>query len=61
MNFVGMLIIAWILTLFDFDNIFINGAKEIFKIDVTSNGYYFVFFLIGLIIDFFEIAKNIKS
>ena len=45
---VDALITAWLLDLFGFGNIFISGCKEFFGLTVTINGYYFVFFLVGL-------------
>lgn len=44
------LIIAWILTLFNFDAIFITAINEIFNKEVSIAVYYFVFAIIGLVL-----------
>lgn len=46
---ISYLILAWILTLFNFDEIFINAMKELFDADITIATYYFVFAILGLI------------
>lgn len=43
------LLIGWILLIFGFEPVAINGFKELFNIVLTTNTYYFVFGLIGLI------------
>ena len=45
------LILAWFLNLFGFGNIFVNGSRELLGLNITINGYYFIFFLAGLLID----------
>lgn len=40
--------IAWILSLFKFDQLFIQAFKELFSRDVTKATYYFVFLCIGV-------------
>lgn len=56
--FIGLLIAAWILTLFDFDEHFIKGFNELTSKSITISGYYLMFFLIGLSIDLFEILRG---
>lgn len=46
---IGSLFVGWFLSLFGFDNLVINGAKEIFDITITMSGYYFMFAVIGAI------------
>ena len=48
------LIIAWFLSLFNFDEIFITAIKEIFNFEITTATYYFVFFCIGVIYEIFK-------
>ncbi|HHD2754003.1 TPA: hypothetical protein ACOTG0_002848 [Clostridium perfringens] len=45
----GGLLVAWILSLFDFDNMVINSIHEVFDIEVSKDLYYVIFALIGLI------------
>lgn len=45
------LIIAWILSLFGFNDIFTGGMYELFGVSITNNGYYLIFALVGLIYD----------
>lgn len=40
--------IAWILSLFKFDRLFIQAFKELFNKDVTKATYYFLFLGIGI-------------
>ena len=51
MAIVTFLLIAWILSWFKFDTLFIQAFKELFKKDITIASYYFLFFCIGLIGD----------
>jgi hypothetical protein len=48
------LFIAWILNQFEFGNLFIQGIKELFNIDITIAGYYIIFFIGGLIVEIIE-------
>lgn len=45
----GGLLVAWILSLFDFDKMVINSIYEVFDIEVSKDLYYVIFALIGLI------------
>ena len=47
MAIITFLLIAWILTWFKFQHLFIQAFKELFKLDITNASYYFVFFCIG--------------
>ncbi|MEE5181066.1 hypothetical protein JDW21_19485 [Bacillus subtilis] len=40
---------GWILNLFGFDNLVIDGAKELFHINITTTGYYLIFAIVGLL------------
>lgn len=43
--------VAWILSLFKFDRLFIQAFKELFHKDVTKATYYFLFLGVGLLGD----------
>lgn len=45
----GGLLIAWLLSIFNFDNMFINATYELFGLNVSVDVYYVIFGLIGLI------------
>lgn len=48
MAIVTFLIIAWILTLFNFEKLVIQAFKELFGKDITQATYYFLFLVIGI-------------
>jgi hypothetical protein len=48
---VSLLILAWVLTLFGFDNIVINGIYELFGIKISKSGYYIVFLIFSILLD----------
>jgi len=48
-SIIGALIIAWFLSIFGFDTLIIEGTKELFNMDITTTGYYFIFALIGIL------------
>lgn len=56
--FLFMLIIAWFLTWFDFDELFIKGFNELTNRSITIAGYYIIFFVIGLLVDIFNEIKS---
>ncbi len=43
------ILVAWILSFFGIDSMIIQGLNELFKIEITSAGYYTLFALIGLV------------
>lgn len=45
----GGLFIAWILSIFNFDSMFIRAVYEIFSLNISTDVYYVIFALIGLI------------
>jgi len=51
MTIVCFLIIAWILSWFKFEQLFIQAIKELFNKELTKASYYFIFFCIGVIGD----------
>ncbi|MFJ7970145.1 hypothetical protein [Psychrobacillus sp. NPDC096389] len=51
MTIVSFLLIAWILSWFKFEQLFIQAIKELFKKEVSKATYYFVFFCIGVVGD----------
>lgn len=57
-SIVGALILAWFLALFGFDNLIIEGAKELFDVDITMTGYYFIFAVIGILKMLYSSSKR---
>jgi len=55
---IGALLLAWILSLFGFDDLFTKGFNELTGKNITTAGYYIVFFLIGLM---FDLLKAIRE
>lgn len=51
MLIVSFLIIAWILSWFKFNHLFVKAFKELFNKEITTASYYFIFFAIGAIGD----------
>ena len=49
MAIVTFLLIAWILSWFKFNKMFIHGVQELFHLEISQASYYLVFFGIGLI------------
>ncbi|WP_346967265.1 hypothetical protein [Clostridium perfringens] len=43
------LLIAWILSIFNFDYMFINTVYELWGLKISTDVYYVVFALLGLI------------
>lgn len=44
------LILAWVLSsFFNFDELFIQGVKEWFGIEITIAGYYTIFFIVSFV------------
>lgn len=43
------LLIAWILSIFNFDYMFINAVYELLGLKISTDVYYVVFALLGLI------------
>ena len=58
MAIVTFLIIAWILSWFKFNKLFVQAFKELFKLEITNASYYFVFFCIGLFGDIILFFKG---
>lgn len=52
------LILAWILTLFGFDEMCITAMRELFSVVITETTYYFVFVLVGLFFPICDINFN---
>lgn len=53
-NLIGGLIIAWILTCFDVDQIFIEIVQPFIKTELTTNHFYFIFACIGILYSLFK-------
>lgn len=58
MMIVSFLLIAWILSWFDFDKMFIRAFKELFNKEITIASYYFIFFAIGVLGDMILFLKG---
>lgn len=48
-GFIGGIIVAWFLTLFNVDHYCIQAAKELLHADISVATYYIVFGIIGAI------------
>ena len=51
MTIISFLKIAWILSRFKFEQIFVQAFKELFNKEIAKASYYFIFFCIGAIGD----------
>ncbi|MCI1615632.1 MULTISPECIES: hypothetical protein [Heyndrickxia] len=58
MAIIGFLILGWILSWFDFQELFIQAFNELFNKDISTASYYLVFFSIGLIGDIVLLFKG---
>ncbi len=47
---IGTLIVAWILTWFDLDELIISGINEIFNTNFTVAVYWLIAFIIAVIV-----------
>ena len=45
----GGLLIAWILSIFSFDHMFINALYELLGLSISIDAYYVIFALLGAI------------
>ncbi|WP_164931558.1 hypothetical protein [Longirhabdus pacifica] len=52
------LLFGWILSLFNFHHLIIDGTAEWFNLSLSMSGYYFLWVMVGLI---FSIIKAIKD
>lgn len=57
-NIIWCLFAAWFLSLFGFDNLIINGFKELFNITITKTGYYFIWVLVAVICSTISILRG---
>jgi len=55
------LLLAWILSLFNFDTIFVEGIQTFVHFKVITAHYYLLFALLGLISRFLEIIFSKDS
>ena len=58
MAIITFLFIAWILSWFKFNRLFIQAFKELLNKEITNASYYFVFFCIGAFGDFILFFKG---
>jgi hypothetical protein len=49
MSIVSFLLVAWFLSWFNVNALFVRAIKELFNKEVTDATYYFVFLCIGII------------
>ena len=61
MAILTFLMIGWILSWFGFNKLFIQGFKELFKLEITKASYYLVFFCIGLFGISFYFSKELMN
>lgn len=47
---IKMMILAWILSLFNLDNILIDAINQILNTNYTTVVYWLLFFVVGLIV-----------
>ena len=60
-NMIRAMILAWILTWFNLDNILVNAINQILNTDYTTAIYWLLFFIIGIIVMMFKKQKRGKS
>ena len=48
-HLIEALIVAWILTCFNCDEIFIDVLQPLTKVEITTSHFYFVFACIGIL------------
>lgn len=58
MYFLAFLIVAWILSIFGFDTLFVTGVRELFGKEISVGSYYLIFLLLGLFFDFVKFFKK---
>ncbi|MBS4207346.1 hypothetical protein [Bacillus sp. FJAT-50079] len=51
MTIISFIIIAWVLSWFKFEQLFIRAFKELFNKEITIASYYFLFACVGAIGD----------
>jgi uncharacterized membrane protein YiaA len=52
------LILAYILSLTGVDLYLIEGAYEVIGLTISRSGYYFIFFMIGLVFDLIDYFRR---
>lgn len=55
---IGTLIIAWILTWFNLDNILIDAINQIFNTEFTVAIYWFIALIIGAVVYVIRKVRN---
>lgn len=55
---IGSLLLAWLLSLFNFNGLFIEATSELLSITLSNASYYFIFFLFGTILGTIEFLKK---
>ena len=61
MSILFALIIAWLLTCFNMDEILIAGTNEILGTDFSTNVYWLIAFIIGVIMTIIELILRVIS
>ena len=57
-SIVGALLLAWFLSIFGFDQLIIEGTKELFNLNITITGYYFIFAVVGIFRMLYSSSKD---
>lgn len=60
-GFISGLIVAFLFTFAKFDRIIIEGLHEWFKYDMSINGYYMLFAIIGAAVSLLKIVRMLLS
>lgn len=60
-NTLGALFIAWLLSLFNMDELTSRGINELFDKQTTTASYWFIFLMVGLICDIIETLVKKKT
>ena len=50
----GTMIVAWILTWFNLDNLFIEAINQIFNVEFNTAIYWLLFLIVGIVIRILE-------
>lgn len=57
-GFISGLLVAYLFTFVKLDALIIEGAKELFKMNLNSGGYYLLFALIGAALSFLKVVRT---
>lgn len=57
-GFISGLVVAYLFTFVKLDSVIIEGTKELFKMNVTTSGYYLLFAIIGAALSFLKVIRT---